>query len=181
MQQGRLLFGQDIYSDRERKMIQGRLQSNFKMKSERKDNDNTVIDGELTCCDANSFAVYAYGTMKYSLFSGMYLFPGNEGLALEVSCKKCGKRINIFNSNVDGYDGIVNGQDKHPLKTEAINCKKCSSNDFSLNIRYEYPDMQELLDDGITQVDNAFTWIWISLRCNKCGTIYKKFVDYETT
>lgn len=103
MQRGRLLFGQDIYSDRERKMIQGRLQSNFKMKSERKDNDNTVIDGELTCCDANSFAVYAYGTMKYSLFSGMYLFPGNEGLALEVSCKKCGKRINIFNSNVDGY------------------------------------------------------------------------------
>lgn len=41
-------------------MIQGRLQSNFKMKSERKDNDNTVIDGELTCCDANSFAVYVY-------------------------------------------------------------------------------------------------------------------------
>ena len=62
-------------------MIQGRLQSNFKMKSERKDNDNTVIDGELTCCDANSFAVYAYGTMKYSfVFRECICFPETKVL-----------------------------------------------------------------------------------------------------
>ena len=47
-------------------------------------------------------------------------------------------------------------------------------------IKYEYPDIQELQELGIKDTDNAFTWIWITLECNKCGTRYKNFVDFET-
>ena len=48
-------------------------------------------------------------------------------------------------------------------------------------IKYEYPDIQELEELEITEIDNAFTWIWITLECNNCGTRYKNFVDCETT
>ena len=47
-------------------------------------------------------------------------------------------------------------------------------------IKYEYPDYQELMGLGITEMDNAFTWIWITLECNQCGKRYNNFVDFET-
>ena len=52
---------------------------------------------------------------------------------------------------------------------------------FSVGIKYEYPDTQELEELEIPEIDNVFTWIWITLECNKCGTRYKDFVDCETT
>lgn len=63
---------------------------------------------------------------------------------------------------------------------KSINCKKCQDDNFSISIKYEYPNVQELENLGITEIDNAFTWIWVTLECNKCGTKYKNFIDYET-
>lgn len=60
-------------------------------------------------------------------------------------------------------------------------CEKCNDVSFSISIKYEYPNEQELDVLGISERDSAFTWIWVSLKCNKCGTEYKKFVDFETS
>ncbi len=49
-----------------------------------------------------------------------------------------------------------------------------------MGIKYEYPDTQELMELEMSEIDNAFTWIWITLECSKCGTKYKNFVDCET-
>jgi ribosomal protein L33 len=61
-----------------------------------------------------------------------------------------------------------------------FNCKKCGSNNYSMNIKYEYPNKNELDMLGINEPDNAFTWIWITLKCNNCGKTYKNIVDIET-
>ena len=49
-----------------------------------------------------------------------------------------------------------------------------------MNIKYEYPNKNELDMLGINEPDNAFTWIWITLKCNNCGKTYKNIVDIET-
>ena len=67
------------------------------------------------------------------------------------------------------------------MPTKPVNCKKCRNGVFSVGIKYEYPDIQELEELKITEIDNAFTWIWITLECKQCGTVYKNFVDCETT
>ena len=64
---------------------------------------------------------------------------------------------------------------------EPIDCLKCRNESFSVAIKYEYPDIQELQELEISDTDNAFTWIWITLECNNCGTRYKNFIDCETT
>lgn len=61
-----------------------------------------------------------------------------------------------------------------------INCSRCKDNNFSISIKYEYPDKDELKELGFKDISNAFTWITISLICNNCGKKYKKFIDFES-
>ena len=44
-------------------------------------------------------------------------------------------------------------------------------------MKYEYAALDEIDAD---KIDNAFTWIWITLECNLCHTKYKNFISYET-
>lgn len=53
-------------------------------------------------------------------------------------------------------------------------------NNFSISIKYEYPDKEELKELGFKDISNAFTWITVSLICNNCGMKYKKFIDFES-
>ena len=143
------------------------------------DGDNTLIEGILTCCNSHDFEVRIAGDIKYDLFSEMHLLPMDEKIAIDVCCKKCGKVISVFNSNQDGYERTETKCYKFAL-TKPLVCKKCTDNTFSVEIKYEYPDYQELMGLGITEMDNAFTWIWTTLECNQCGKRYNNFVDFET-
>ena len=114
------------------------------------------------------------------MFSKMCLFPENDKTVIEVRCRKCGKVISVFDSSCDGYEQCGKEQYTH-AQTKPIDCRKCRNGGFSVGIKYEYPDIQELAELEITEIDNAITWIWITLECNNCGTRYKNFVDCETT
>ena len=111
----------------------------------------------------------------------MCLSPENDKIVLKARCKKCGKVISIFDSSCDGYEQCGKGQPTHVPITKPVDCKKCRDRGFSIGIKYEYPDIQELEELEIPEIDNAFTWIWITLECNNCGTRYKNFINYETT
>ena len=99
---------------------------------------------------------------------------------LQVRCKQCGRLIAVFDSDIDGYNAHKQLQNKDVSLTFA-DCYKCVSNNYSVNIRYEYPNEQELAELGESDVENLFTWIWISLVCNSCGKKHPNFVDYETS
>ena len=161
-------------------MIPPKIQPYFKKTHQTKDGDNNLIEGILSCCNAYDFEVFVVGEIKRSIFSGIYLYPENDLTVMEVHCRKCGKVISVFDSSSDGYERCGKGQFAH-VPTKLINCKKCQNESFSVSVKFEYPDIQELQELGITEIDNAFTWIWITLKCNNCGTRYKNFVDYETT
>lgn len=160
-------------------MIPKKIQPFFNTTLQTKDGDNNLIKGILTCCNAHDFEVFVLGKIKHSVFSKMCLYPENDKIVIEVRCRKCGKVISVFNSSCDGYEQCGKDQYTH-VPTKPINCKECQNGGFFVGIKYEYPDIQELKELEITEIDNAYTWIWITLECNNCGTRYKNFVDYET-
>ena len=133
----------------------------------------------LTCCNAHDFEVLVVGEVKQHLFSQMFLCSENDKIVFEVRCKKCGKVISVINSSTDGYGQCGKSLHDIDVSTKLIECVKCRSESFSVRIKYEYPDVQELQELEMSDIDNAFTWIWITLKCNKCGNGYKNFIDCE--
>ncbi len=160
-------------------MIPEKIQPYFRTILQKKDGDNTLIGGILTCCNSNNFEVYVVGKIKYSVFNKIYLLPEDDKIVLEVRCKKCGKVISLFDSSCDGFEQCGKKQYTHTA-TKPLVCRRCQENDFSLGVKYEYPNIKELENIGMTETDNAFTWVWITLECNKCGMKYSNFVDCET-
>lgn len=161
-------------------MVPKIIQPYFKITQQTKDRDNCLIEGRLTCCNKQDFEVLVVGKVKHNLFSKMFLCSENDKTIIDVRCKRCGKVISVFNSSCDGY-GQCGKKQTTFVTTKPIDCIKCRNESFSVTIKYEYADIQELKELEITEIDNAFTWIWITLECNNCGTRYKNFVDCETT
>ena len=159
-------------------MIPKYLESNFKIINKKTDGYNNIMEGVLICCDSQEFEVIYNGNIKKNFFSKAYLFSENR-IILEAKCKKCGKIIHIFDNYIDGYDQIKNKTNVQ-LPLTFFNCGKCSNNNYSLTIKYEYPMVQELKELKLKNIDNAFTWIWVSIKCNNCHTKYKNFINYET-
>lgn len=160
-------------------MVPKKIVPYFKKSFQKKDSDAELIGGDICCCSSNRFEIRYIGEIKHGLFSKAYLYSGNSEIALEACCEKCNKVISVFDSSEDGYE-----TKKEPFinnKFRVFSCKKCNGVSFSISIKYEYPNEQELDSLGISERDSAFTWIWASLKCNKCGTEYKKFVDFETS
>ena len=161
-------------------MIPIKIQPYFNTTLQEENGENTLIEGSLTCCNDHAFEIFVVGEAKRRMFSDICLFPENDTIILEARCKKCGKIIPVFDSRSDGYEHC--GENQHTqIIAKPIHCRKCRNNNFSVRIKYEYSDVQEIKDLGITEIDNSFTWIWITLECNKCGKIYKNFIDFETT
>lgn len=160
-------------------MIPKKIRAHFMEKTRKQTDEITLIEGIVSCCSVSRFDVDGVGGIQYGLFSKMYLLPTNDTLALVVRCKVCGKSIPIFDSSCDGYE--PRNMVIHPrASAKSIACKKCSGQDFSVELKYEYPDEHELIQLMPSRSDNAFTWIWVTLKCNGCSATYKNFVDFET-
>ena len=162
-------------------MIPQKIQPYFEMIQQTKDRDNIIIEGVLTCCNAHDFESLVVGKIKRNLFSKMLLCPENDKTTFEVRCKKCGKVIPIFDSSLDGYGQCGKKRKNTCVPTQLVDCVKCRKESFSVTMKYEYPDVQELQELESNDIDNAFTWIWITIECNTCGARYKNFIDCETT
>ena len=160
-------------------MIPDKIQPFFNKIYQKKDGENSLITGTLTCCNANDFEVFTAGEIKRRILLGMCLFPQGDILSMEVRCKKCGKVIPVFDSRYDGYTPCETNQSTQPI-AKPISCRKCRDNSFSVSLKYEYPDSRELEELGMNEDGNTFTWIVCSLKCNACSAKYKNFVDLET-
>ena len=160
-------------------MIPKKIQPYFETTHQKTDNDHSVIEGRLTCCNAHDFEVLVVGKIKHGMFSKMCLVQESDKIVIEVRCRKCGQVISVFDSSCDGYEPCVEEQSTH-IPPKPIDCRKCRNEGFSVGIKYEYPTIQELEELEISDIDNAFSWISITLECNGCGIRYKNFVDYET-
>ena len=139
---------------------------------------NSLIKGRIICCNVHDFEIFVTGKVQRSAFSKMYVFQENEEMIIEAHCKNCGKVISIFNNRQDGYEKY-NGDSLTRKIPTIVNCPHCQENVFSINVTSEYPEIEELKELGIEEMNNAFTWIRIALECRSCKKRYNNFVDYE--
>jgi len=122
-----------------------------------------------------------YGQMKRKMFYGKVIYPQENALLVNAKCLICGKEASIFNSITDGYDGCVSTEAFSQLsELSEFSCPKCAKAVFSIALSFEYQPEEELIEDGIQDYENAFSWIWISPTCLSCGKTYKNLVDMET-
>ena len=162
-------------------LIPNEIRTHFDIIEVKKDTEDSLVKGKIRCCDTNSFEVLVTGKVKYGIFSKMKLFPKNDIIVFELCCKKCGKIFSVFNTEYNGYDeckGICIENIKKP--DLLVKCRKCQAMDFSVELQYEYPDIQELEQLKISDVSNAYTWVRGMIECNRCGTRYRNFLDCET-
>lgn len=154
------------------------LAPNFRWVQPKNSNRENTTAGELICCGKQRFALEYEGEIKYSLWGKAYLSSQNEQITLTARCKECGRKILIFDSATMGYDR--QRETAKPGCGNPIECRKCRENDFSVSIRLEHPEESELRELDIPEPENAFSWIWVTLKCNKCGKKRPNFLDYET-
>ena len=164
--------------------IPKKLQQNFELSKEKLVVGNIIVNGSLSCCGQSDFAIHYLGELVYSLLGRKIINVENEALVFIATCKICGKKIQVFNSYTDGYDGCINcenGYHEPPLpELTSFLCPKCLKNVFSIEITFEYQSKEELEEDGVQEYENAFSWIWISLTCSSCKRKLKSLIDMET-
>ena len=161
-------------------MVLKEIKPYFYKTNEKNQLGNLIIEGNLTCCKSHSFQVFIFGKVQRNILFGRYLSAKDGKISLTSHCKKCKKVIPIFDSRYDGYETFEKCHEKRVKNNceTPFHCKKCSNNDFSIHIKYEYPNIEELNEENDSR--HSYTWIWVSLKCNKCGKKYKNLIDYET-
>ena len=142
---------------------------------------NIIVRGQLSCCGSHRFAISYFGKMETGLFCRKTIYPQEDILALNAKCQLCRREIHVFNSITDGYDGYASIDTfSHLYELNELFCPKCTKAEFSISLSFEYQSEEELLEDGVQDYRNAFSWIWISPTCLSCGKTYKNLVDMET-
>lgn len=149
----------------------------FQSTCEKTTSQEIMTEGDFVCCGQQHFALEFEGEIKRSLW-GMYLSCRNEQLMLGACCQACGRRILIFDNVSMGYDR--QNQAASTRQSSPLRCPKCKENDFSVHIRLEYADIQEIQRLDTANPGNEFTWIGVTLKCNRCGKKYRDFLNIET-
>ena len=162
-------------------MIPERIKPFF-VSNDRKDKaDVCFATGGLACCNQHGFYIWADGMIQNTFPNKMQLTENTNGLAVCAKCSECGSEVVAFDSECDGYDHCFSEikRRERSFKT-SIKCTQCGESIFLVQLQYEYPNEQELIYLDCTEPDNAFTWIWITLTCTKCGKRFANFVNQET-
>lgn len=162
---------------------------NFLMVNSLKSDMNNV-EGRLCCsCGCQGFKIKAFDIDENNHASvGRY----NDDYAMKIStdCCNCGKNLLLFDMSKHGYDGFVCGDGTTVPNEKLIPfyCDKCQSNNFEVSLLIEAEDKEQFIEEVIsTEPDrftvddyvDAFNWIVISLKCNKCNHEIKNWIDLE--
>lgn len=78
----------------------------------------------------------------------------------------------LFDSRCDGYaNALDDRQPPAPIPLHPAICPKCRNAAFQLRLTFEYPEAEELA--AFANPGDAFTWIWISMRCTRCHVVFR--------
>lgn len=158
-----------------------KLKSYFHQRDFKVDTD-TIVRGKIMCCSSSEFDVLYFGNVKKNFLGHISLYDNYARLIVRLRCRKCRQEIEVFNSLTDGYDRCIEEEsvDYANIQLQPFCCSAQTHSNFSVEVTFEYPPRQELLDEGILDSDNAFSWIRITLKCNACNKTHKNFVSFET-
>ena len=108
---------------------------------------------------------------------------------LEAVCSRCSQRILIFDSRKHGYNGLIAETEKNyatDFKTrKKSGCRKCGNDTSEIIVKISNTGKDDLLSEQDGPVNNnnwedAFDWLTVDLKCGGCGSVTKKYLDFET-
>lgn len=110
------------------------------------------------------------GRLKRGLFGRNQLLPLNDALVLALHLPS--GDVPLFDSRCGGYANVLDDrQPPAPIPLHPAICPKCRNAAFQVNLSFEYPDAEEV--SAFANPDDAFTWIWISMRCTRCHAVFR--------
>lgn len=105
---------------------------------------------------------------------------------IEAKCSSCGRKYEIFNSLLHGYDALCDSpyQIEKNCIMKKYSCLNCKEDKFSINIKLHNIGQLELMEEDSSINENnwmdAFDWIKIDLICSICNKLRKNWFEYET-
>jgi WD40 repeat protein len=160
-----------------------KLQPYFELDKEKLVAGNIIVKGTLSCCGQYDFNIQYFGELELVWIGRSVIFTKDGTVILTASCNNCGREIQVFNSDTDGYDGSTNSVNRCNKSLPELSdflCPTCSNALFSIEITFEYQSKDELEEDGVQEYENAFSSVWISLNCSSCKRKAKNIIDMET-
>ena len=110
------------------------------------------------------------GRLKRGLFGRNQLLPLDDALVLALHLPS--GDVPLFDSRCDGYaNALDDRQPPAPIPLHPAICPKCRNAAFQLRLFFEYPEAEELA--AFANPGDAFTWIWISMRCTRCHAVFR--------
>ncbi len=110
------------------------------------------------------------GRLKRGLFGRNQLLPLDDALVLALHLPS--GDVPLFDSRCDGYANVLNDrQPPAPIPLHPAICPKCRNAAFQVDFSFEHPDAEEV--SAFANPGDAFTWIWISMRCTRCHAVFR--------
>lgn len=136
----------------------------------------------------------------------MLLFPGNTirigdrifpyakeveysvFFLIKARCSCCAAEYLLFDKDFHGWDGFV----CHDIRKAATvrpalepwRCLSCGESNHSVTMEFSYAESEKLEEDlaefRIENPADAFEWVSMTIRCERCDLVTEKWVDYET-
>ena len=129
---------------------------------------------DISSNDSMNLCIGLHGRLKLSIVGRNQILPKDGVIIISLHMRN-GNSIPLFDSRKDGYGSLDEEEFQldctHPCLPLAV-CPKCQSSEFQLHFDFEYPELNELDILGISRPDKAFTWIWISLTCSHCRSVF---------
>jgi len=151
-----------------------------------KSSENCVQGGlKCQCGNMGEFELLYSGNLKKDVIKKIK----DEDFLVFAKCLKCGSKMLIFNDAVHGWDGVVCHADKKseslPIDLKTWKCFQCQSESQKISIAISSQGKEDFISEAGPDFNpelwiEAFDWITIDTKCNKCGSEVKELVSFET-
>ena len=130
------------------------------------------------------------GTMQCSCGCPVFsVRESNDGLTAQLTCRDCGREIELFDAGKHGWNGFVCHMDI-PNREEQVwkaGCEECKSEHFRVTVWISSQGREDFLrecvanDSSFREEDwvDGFEWIQVSLECARCGIDMDNWLDCE--
>jgi hypothetical protein len=155
--------------------------------------DEEPLIGDVLCkCGSNDFRLmYPGATQEYEgkMHPCTTEINGHFFFLTKAVCTKCSVEYLLFDSDFHGSDGFLcHDRKKASLPRPSLvswKCLSCGALSHSVTITICSQGKDVFMAETKGEFDeglwpDAFEWITISIKCNKCGLETKNWVDYET-
>lgn len=156
--------------------------------------DSNGLDGKIQCtcrCDSIKLKIYAN---QHNNYIAIKYYKNDWGFRVCGICSSCGANYDLFDMSKHGFNGFVCHEviAVDDVDLEPYFCPVCKHDCFQAQIGLELEDIEQFQEEVVEDLYleekyvvedfvDAFNWINIDIQCEKCGTLFKNWVNFETS